>query len=202
MSQDLTERLNKILPKITSDGFLRGDGIGNEIAFHIFDYLPEDELIVREHVDFLVAQIPKKRPGTRILQLNLFDFLLDYLRDRGLLEKSLELEKKQGKEALAKALLGVLHEEKIAKRFGEAARPEEHDLVLVSGVGNAYPLLRSHTLLTNLHSIMGRTPLLLFYPGSYDGMSLHLFGKVGLVGGPRMDRKKPANYYRAFRLVD
>ncbi len=202
MSKSLTDRFNKILPKITSGGFLRGDGIGNEIAFHIFDYPPEDELIVRDRIESLVTQIPKTKPGTRVRHINLFEFLLDYLRDRGLLEKSLELEKKQGNEALAKALRGVLHEEKLAKRFGEVARPEKHDLILVSGVGNAYPLLRSHTLLTNLHSIMDRTPLLLFYPGSYDGMSLHLFGKTGLVGGPQEDRKRPANYYRAFRLVD
>ena len=33
----LTERLNQILPKITSEDFLTGGGIGNEIAFYIFD---------------------------------------------------------------------------------------------------------------------------------------------------------------------
>jgi len=49
MSDSLTERLNKILPKITSYEFLNGSGIGNEIAFYIFDYPPEQELRVREH---------------------------------------------------------------------------------------------------------------------------------------------------------
>ena len=91
---------------------------------------------------------------------------------------------------------------KIAKRFGEIAKPEEHDLVFISGVGSAYPLLRSHTLLNNLHSIMGKTPLVMFYPGSYDQKTLRLFGKSGLVGGTHEDRKKSANYYRAFRLID
>jgi hypothetical protein len=38
MSDRLTERLNAILPKITSPEFLSGSGIGNEIAFYIFDY--------------------------------------------------------------------------------------------------------------------------------------------------------------------
>ncbi len=46
---DLNERLNKILPRITSDEFLSGSGIGNEIAFYIFDYAPEDELKVRDY---------------------------------------------------------------------------------------------------------------------------------------------------------
>ena len=40
MSDALNERLNKILPKIVSDDFLSGRGLGNEIAYHIFDYPP------------------------------------------------------------------------------------------------------------------------------------------------------------------
>jgi hypothetical protein len=32
-----------MLPRVTSDEFLGGRGLGNEIAFHIFDYPPEDE---------------------------------------------------------------------------------------------------------------------------------------------------------------
>ena len=35
MSDPLTWRLNQILPKLTSDGFLKTRGIGNEIAFYI-----------------------------------------------------------------------------------------------------------------------------------------------------------------------
>jgi hypothetical protein len=37
VSGTLGERLNKILPRIISDEFLSGSGIGNEIAFYIFD---------------------------------------------------------------------------------------------------------------------------------------------------------------------
>ena len=81
-------------------------------------------------------------------------------------------------------------QKRIANAFIEEAKPEENDLVLVSGVGNAYPLLRSHNLLNNLHSLMGDTPLVMFYPGIYTGQGLRLFGKL-----------KETNYYRAFQLV-
>lgn len=202
MSDSLTERLNQILPKITSDPFLRGHGIGNEIAFYIFDYPPADELRVREHIDFLLAHIPKQRPGLRVAHVNLFDFLIDYLKERKLLEKSFELQREKGDNALLKALKGVLHEEKIAKRFGEIAKPQERDLVLISGVGSVYPMLRSHTLLSNLHSVMGQTPLVLFYPGKYDKLTLRLFGKMGIGGGTPEERRHKANYYRAFRLIN
>jgi hypothetical protein len=53
-----------------------------------------------------------------------------------------------------------------------------------------FPLLRAHSLLNNLHPVMGSTPLIMFYPGNYDGKSLRLFNKL-----------KSRNYYRAFRLA-
>ena len=202
MSDTLTYRLNKILPKLTSDDFLSARGIGNEIAFYIFDYPPEDERRVREHIEFLLAQLPKRKPELRVTHINLFDFLIDYLRERGVLEKSFQLQREKGNDALLKALKGILHEEKVAGRFAYIANPEGHDLVMISGVGSAYPLLRSHTLLGNLHAHLSRTPLVIFYPGRYDMQTLRLFGKTGLVGGSADDRKKKTNYYRAFRLID
>ncbi len=198
MTDALDTRLNQILPKITADDFLRGHGIGNEIAFHIFDYPPEDELRVRAHIGDLLDFIPKRKPGLKVAHVNLFDFVLDYLRSRRLLEKSLRVQRVRGGEALLKALKGVLDEEKLAGRLGEVVRPDRQDLVLVSGVGSVYPMVRSHKLLNNLHKVMGQTPLVMFYPGRYDGTTLRLFGKTGLAG----DRHKAPPYYRAFRLID
>ncbi|HPH61370.1 MAG TPA: DUF1788 domain-containing protein, partial [Candidatus Syntrophosphaera sp.] len=74
--------------------------------------------------------------------------------------------------------------------FADAAQPSQHDLVLVSGVGSVWPLLRSHALLNNLHPVMGNTPLVMFYPGKYDQLTVQLFGIV-----------ESRNYYRAFKLV-
>ena len=190
MSDPLRERLNKILPRITSDEFLSGSGIGNEIAFYIFDYPPEEELVVRDHLRTLLQHIPKQKHGLRVKHVDLFDFVLDYLKSRNLLDKSLRMQREKGDEALKKALAGPLHESKLGSLFAETARPDQHDLVIVSGVGTVWPLLRIHSLLNNLQPVMGKTPLVVFYPGRYDGQSLRLFGKI-----------KSNNYYRAFKLV-
>ncbi len=199
MTDTLDQRLNQILPKLTSNDFLAGQGIGNELAFHIFDYPPENELAVRDHIETLLAHIPKRKPGLRVTHVNLFNFVLDYLRSRKLLEPSLEVQRATGGEALLKALKGVLSEQKLAGRFGEVVRPQEQDLILISGVGSVYPMLRSHTLLNNLHSVMGQTPLVMFYPGGYDRTTLRLFNKTDLAG----DRRRTVpRYYRAFRLID
>src|SRR5205814_1789098 len=129
------------LPKITCSDF--GAGIGNEVAFFIFDYPPEDELQVRDHVRFLLEHIPQKKPGHRVKHINLFDFLLDYLKSRGLLDKALKMQQEKGDDAVKKALVGPLHPEKLAPVCCKAAEPDEHDLVIVSGVGSAFPLVRT-----------------------------------------------------------
>lgn len=202
MSNALDKRLDQILPVITSDEFLNATGLGNEIAFHIFDYPPEDEIRVRKHVEWLMEQIPKRRPGTKVIHINLFEFLIEHLKERGLLERAFVMQREKGDKALGKALSGPLHEEKLSKVFAEVARPDEHDLVLVSGVGSVYPLIRTHTLLNNLQPFIGMTPLIMFYPGRYDGVSLRLFGKTSLSAGASSGTgKRPDPYYRAFRLI-
>ena len=203
MTDTLTDRLNKILPRITSKEFLKGTGIGNEIGFYIFDYPPEQELKVRDHIRFLMEHIPKQKPDLRVKHINLFDFVLEYLQARNLLDKALQMQREKGNEALKTALAGPLHSGKLVPVFGDVAKPDQHDLVLVSGVGSVYPMLRTSTLLNNLQPVMGRTPLILFYPGKYDQLTLRLFGKLSLsvasegTGKP----KTPEHYYRAFRLV-
>ena len=190
MTDSLTQRLNEVLPKITSKEFLSSKGLGNEIAFYIFDYPPEEELRIREHIRFLIMHIPKTKPGLRFIHVNLLNLIVDYLNQRKLLDKSFQKQKNEGDAALAKALSSPLKEEKLVQIFAEFVRPREQDLVLISGVGSVWPLVRSHTLLNNLQIIMDQTPLVMFYPGRYDGQTLRLFGKI-----------KSKNYYRAFKLV-
>ncbi|MBZ4192838.1 MAG: DUF1788 domain-containing protein [Candidatus Contendobacter sp.] len=190
MKEALNERLNQILPRVTADDFLSGSGLGNEIAFYIFDYPPEAELRVRDYLCTVLDHLPKHRPGLRVQHVNLFDVVLDYLNSRQLLSKAIRMQRDQGDAALKKALAGPLHESRLGAVFAEVAQPDQQDLVIVSGVGSVWPLLRAHALLNNLHAVMGQTPLVMFYPGQYDGQSLRLFGKL-----------KNNNYYRAFRLV-
>jgi hypothetical protein len=190
--QTFRQRLDKILPRLISDELLSNSGLGNEIGFYIFDYPPEYELEMREHIGFLLGQIPKKRPDIRVAHINLFHLLVDYLKDRKLLDRLIAEQSKNGANGklLSELKKGPLNPERIAREFVTRAEPAGQDLVMVSGVGNAYPMIRSHSLLNNLHAPMGDTPLVMFYPGIYTGQGLRLFGKL-----------TSSNYYRAFRLV-
>lgn len=189
MIEKLEERLNQIPQRITSEGFLRGNGIGNEVAFYIFDYPAEAELRMREYVTFLLSHLSKTHPSLRVKHVNLFELILRCLSQRGLLERSFEKQKKEGDASLLSSLARQFAGSKLAAAFVAEIKPEECDLVLISGVGSVFPVVRTHSLLSALQSEMGKTPLLMFYPGVYDGQYVRLFGKLK---GP---------YYRAFKLV-
>lgn len=197
MSKTLTKRLNKIEERVTSSSFLSSEGIGNEIACYIFDYPAENELQVRKHLDYLMKSFAQNHSHLNVLHLNLFDVILDYLKERKLYEKTIAAQGKKGDVGLLHMLKGVVKSEKICQFIASTYKPSERDLLLISGVGSAWPLMRAHNLLNGLHSVMDNRPLVLFYPGSFDGTTLRLFGQIETAAA------KPGTkpYYRAFRLI-
>ena len=70
------------------------------------------------------------------------------------------------------------------------------DVLLLTGVGEVSPYIRSHNILNNLQKVAKNQPTLMFFPGSYQhslasGTALVLFGRL-------QDDK----YYRAFNILD
>jgi hypothetical protein len=187
MASDLTERLNKIIPRLQDPAFLANEGIGNEIGFHIFDYPPEQEMAVREAVTMIEKHFAKSG-AVRIVTINLFDVLLDVLKGRKVLDAVLKSETKWGPKATKSKVDPILNKSLIAEEVLRRAG-DEFDVLLLTGVGSAYPLIRTHEILNNLHDKLDRKPLVVFFPGEYTMQELRLFGSLD------------ANYYRAFRLV-
>jgi len=190
MIGNIQDRLNKIIPRLTSDELLNNQGLGNEIGFYIFDYPPENELEVRDYIEVILKHIGKKKAGVRVKHINLFTLIIEYLTEAKFLDKAIAMQKEKGDPALAKALKGPLDAKKIARIFTAKADSDNHDLILISGAGSAWPMLRSHNLLNNLHPLIEKTPVVLFFPGKYTGAGMKLFGLL-----------EESNYYRAFQLV-
>lgn len=67
---------------------------------------------------------------------------------------------------------------------------EKGDVLLITGVGKVYPFMRSHKILDNIQHIFSDMPILMLYPGKFNGQDLNLFGKF-------LD----GHYYRAFNLL-
>lgn len=187
---DLQNRLDKIRPRITSEDFLRGRGLGNDVPFYAFDYPPAAEAQVADHIEWLVRDVSHKT-DINIANVNVFELAVDLLKNRRLYEKSLVMESTKGVQALLKAVKGPLEPSKLSAALMARLSEQTPDMVFLSGVGSAYPLIRTHSLLNNLQPLLGNVPLVLFYPGRFNGLSLQLFGEL-----------QETPYYRAFRLVD
>ena len=190
----ISERLDQILPKITHPTFRENRGLGNEVGFHIFDYEPEFEILVRDHVSFLINRINNDASlNIHIREFDLFEVIIDILSKKGYLEKNFDMEKKRDStyvlNAMRKALRLTLENDQVIQYIGE--RVQERDIVFITGVGKVFPILRSHVILNNLHHAVGNLPVVLFFPGRYDGQELILFNEI-----------KDDNYYRAFQLVE
>ena len=191
MTAQFDDRLNQVLPRLLSPDVLDNRGAGGEIGFWIFDYPPEREMDMRAWLANVIEPgIRKQRPDLRFAVIDLFAEVIALLEERKLLDKAYDMQLKKGDEALLASLRSVLKEDRLAARLVEKIDATNHDLLIVKGVGAVYPLLRTHTLLSALHPHMRHTPLLMLYPGRYDGLSLKLFNKLS-----------DDNYYRAFRLV-
>ena len=190
MDQRLQDRLNQIPEKILSQEFLQGQGLGNEIGFWIFDYAPEHELQVREYLAFLEGLLAKNHSQLNVVSINLLEVMRDYLASRNFLEKAYERQIEKGDQALLKALAGPMHMDKFAPFLLDKTQATEQDIILIHGVGSVWPVLRAHSLLNKLHALLGHKPVVLFYPGEYNGQSLTLFNLI-----------PSDNYYRAFSLV-
>ena len=186
------ERLDAIYQKITDPAFRESKGMSNEVGYHIFDYDPEHEMIVRDHIAYLKDRINKEDADFYIREFDLYKIIIDILEQKGYLQKNFEMEKKKGSgfvlNATQKTLRLTLNNDLVIRYMGDRVQP--NDIVFITGVGKAFPFIRSHTILNNIHKAVGRLPVVMFFPGQYDGQSLMLFNEL-----------KDDNYYRAFPLV-
>jgi hypothetical protein len=129
----------------------------------------------------------------KIVIFDLYDIIIEILTQKGYLEKCFEFEKSKGFERITKSISNMLRitaSDSLIVNYIKNNTPDKA-IVFITGIGKCYPILRSHTVLNNLHQVIDHVPVILFYPGKYTGQELQLFEKI-----------KDDNYYRAFKLVE
>lgn len=197
---ELKERLEKIKEIIETDSFFNQQSLGGELNFHIFDYSPENELTVRNYIKDFLKSYSHTNSKIKPVEFDLFEMIIEILSNKkvgnsNILDMSFVVEEDEGTDELFDSLNPILSPnafvELIKQRTGDC------NLVLLTGVGKAYPLVRSHTILNNLHSVLDKIPVIMFYPGRYDQKDLKLFNNGNSFAGLKDD-----NYYRAFKLVE
>ena len=189
----LNDRFIELEDRMISVEALTRYGTANDLKFYIFDYAPKDELIIRKEVKKL------KERNSSIVEFDLYELMLSIIEEEGYMEDVLRMEKDYDKDLLLREvfqpLLSVEEEEnRLLEMFQEKAPDDGNTIVLITGVGKSFPIVRSHTILNNLQSIFRRNPVVMMYPGRYEiknSMTLRLF-----------ERLDDDNYYRAFPLVE
>jgi len=190
---ELESRLNKLEDKIKQPNFRQNKGLGNEVGYYVFDYPANQELLVRERVRYLEAKYENQ--DFKIVVFDLYDIMMDLLIKEGFLDLCEEFEKTKGLSEIIKAVNEMLRMEEDNQNNEILAyiknNAPDNSIVFLTGVGKCYPILRSHKILNNLHQFVDNVPVVMLFPGKYDGQSLMLFSEI-----------KDDNYYRAFKLVD
>lgn len=183
---NIIEQLNQIPKRFSEETFLSNKGLSNEVGIHVFCYNPNDELIVRSYFENLKY---RSDVSFRIVECDLYKIFLKICEKKRILKTIPSIEEKKGSEYLLKQLQKSV----ILEAFVEKMKYEPHeygDILLITGVGKVYPFIRSHKILDNIQHIFSDIPVVMLYPGKFNGQELNLFGEFC-----------DGNYYRAFNLL-
>lgn len=189
----LAQKFDKAEEMIQRPSFRENKGLGNEVGYYIFDYDADRELYVRERIEYIKKKNESSNDDFKVVVFDLYEIIIDILNKKGYLEKCFEFEKTKGLDRVTKSIGNMLRITAADSLIVNHIKDNTPDkaVVFITGIGKCYPILRSHTVLNNLHQVIDNVPVVLFYPGKYDGQELVLFGEI-----------KDDNYYRAFKLVD
>jgi len=193
--KNLQEAYVHLSDVVASESFLSNQGLNNEIPFHICPY----DQAIQDDVNKLIKQLVNylNDAGVRVLEINLYDMAIELLKADGDWQWLIENETTMTRDELKEELQGILDiETAITPAIAERMESQEFDILMLTGVSEVFPYIRSHNILNNLQKRAKDKPTLMFFPGEYQhslesGASLVLFGKL-------QDDK----YYRAFNILD
>jgi len=179
--------------EIKKPSFRQNKGLGNEVGYYIFDYPEQMELDIRDRIQRLIKKSSNSADPYKIVVFDLYDIIIDSLEERGFMDQCQQIEKEKGFVKISEAVGKMLHIDGKDNLIVEKIRNDTPNeaIIFITGVGKAFPILRSHNILNNLHQKIDDVPVVMFYPGEYDGKKLVLMSKID-----------DNNYYRAFKLID
>lgn len=188
-------RFQHLLDIMKGEQFLNMEGLNNEIPFFIFPYQSQEHNETETMCKQLINRLANE--GVSVLNINLYDLSIELLKERGIWEQILEMEPEFTKAELKEDLQGALNpEQHLIPAIAEKMENSHFKILFLTGVGEVFPYIRSHTILNNLQSTAKNCPTVMWFPGEYTfteagGSSLDLFGLLH-------DDK----YYRAFNILD
>ena len=188
--EDLEHRRQVFRERLAQPDFLANKGIGNETGFYTFCYDPSLEFEVRAYIEGLQHDAGYGVLPCNLKVINLYDAFLALCESKRILKAIPMQELKTGTQRQRDQLQKICGPAAFAKCIWEQTQPHEPgDVILITGVGEVYPFLRAHDLLNNMLADFGNVPVVIAYPGSFNGQQFRLFNRLGA-----------DSYYRAFDI--
>ena len=184
---NLNGRLDKLRQLVQDRDFLEGKGLSNEVNIRIFCYDPQDEMTVTH---FLNQIITDQSLDCNLIECNLYKLFIEICKDLDILDSIPDMEESEGSEYLLEQLHSAIGENEFIDKMREKYQPKIDDIMLLTGVGDVFPFMRVHKMLEAMQPFFSEIPILVMYPGVFDGDYLRLFDKL-----------QPNPYYRAFNVV-
>lgn len=177
------ERLSCLKDMFKNKDFQSNRGISNQIGVYIFAYPPKDEMKIEYFVEKL-----KNEKDFNIYEYDLYKWFLNMCEDKKILNAIPTMEEKKGSDFLLNQLTKIATPELFIQKLTEVSY-KAGDIILITGVGKVNPFMRVHAILEKTQNLFRDTPIVVMYPGTYNGHELHLFNKFS------------ANHYRSFNLI-
>ena len=183
---DLKERLDKLRSLMQESEFLESKGLSNEVNIRIFCYDPSDEMVIRH---FMQQVITDQSMNCNVIEYNLYEVFLSICEDKRIANAIPSMEEKKGTEFIRDQMSRMANNTAFVNKM-EYESHEIGDVIVITGVGDVFPFIRVHDLLNAMQPEFPDVPILVFYPGNYDGRDVQLFNRL-----------KKNSYYRAFSVI-
>ncbi len=183
----IKERLDSLRKRIQTSDFLEGKGLSNEVNIHIFCYDPSEEMTVRHFVSQLVLD---QTLACRVVECDLYRIFIEICADMDILDSIPEIEEADGSTFLLEQLHSAVDDNEFIAKIQPSDNFRIGDVLLLTGVGEVFPFMRVHKILEAMQPYFSNVPILVMYPGEFDGNYLQLFNMLS-----------PNPYYRAFNAL-
>lgn len=182
--QDYLENL------LASQSFRSMVHAGAEIPNYILPFPVKETDVYTQMASDVVKRLGQK--GVVIRNINLYDELLYLIGDD--LQDYLEAEDIT-KQEMFEDFSNILDlNNRLTPYIANLIDFSSAEIIMITGVGEAYPFIRVHSLLEALPSRQKvKKPIVVFYPGAYDRRTGNSCFRL-------FDRLAPVNYYRAFNI--
>ena len=153
---------------LRSKRFLNMEGLSKEVPFFIYHYPATWALDVEAGRDRVITKL-RSDDGLTVVDINLYDLAIKLLTDRGVWQRILDLEPTLDKYEFRETLQGMLDpHDHLAPAIREQLAENPNDMVFLTGIGEVFPFIRTHTVLENLQSVVVGKPMLAWFPGTYE----------------------------------